>query len=338
MSLSVKRYGIRSVSILLFILMLFSMWVPIAKATTVAGDEIIDLGVMEITGQLDGGKFKLSPEVAENLFDIDGAVYPGGTWKKTVRVINSSSRSMYIALISVTSQDDDRALFDALETEIFVENETVYNGSYGAGSEEEPITETFRIPGGKTMEFDIFVSLNAEYGNELQGKPMNSLWTFGAYYNYPPKTADYHVYYVDESGNDLHDPKTDTAKIGTTVTEQAIEIDGYTPDAQEKSIEINKNEENNIIKFIYAKKETVIPDDPDVTIPEPDDTPTDKPGESQTGKPQPPKTGVELEDNSILLSVLAFATYICVLVALIILFSLIKPKNKYISDSSNKEE
>ena len=99
-----------------------------------------------------------------------------------------------------------------------------------------------------------------------------------------------------------------------------------------------KNEENNIIKFIYAKKETVIPDDPDVTIPEPDDTPTDKPGESQTGKPQPPKTGVELEDNSILLSVLAFATYICVLVALIILFSLIKPKNKYISDSSNKEE
>ncbi len=338
MSLSKNRLSQTFISAVLLVVLLLSLWTPMAKAAE--EEPPIDLGLAEITGILDNGTFKLTPEAPENLFDLDGDVYPGGTWTKTVRITNDCPRSMHVSLLSVTTGDMDTTLFDALDTKILVDGITVYDGSYGAGSEEKPMTESFRIPGHASMDLEILVSLAPEYGNELQGKAMkSSTWTFGSWYDYPPKatSAEYYVYYRDVEGNDLHEMKTGKAKIGTTVKETAIEIDGYTPDAAEKSIEIQPTDSKNRITFIYSpdKDSAELPDNPS----------TDDPG---TAEPQPgpsdnssevPKTGVELDtpDYNKMIKLI-----IGILICLIIIFRILRNefinKGKHSTPDSAKKE
>ena len=69
-----------------------------------------------------------------------------------------------------------------------------------------------------------------------------------------PLDYDYIVKYVDEDGNELLPNKQGGSKtFGTKVTENAEDIYGYTPDADEKSCTIDT--ENNVITFVYSKKE-----------------------------------------------------------------------------------
>ena len=67
------RLGYRCLISLFLISLLLSLWTPIAKA---AEKDAIDIGVMEITGVLKGGTFTLTPEIAENIFDLEGSVFP----------------------------------------------------------------------------------------------------------------------------------------------------------------------------------------------------------------------------------------------------------------------
>ncbi len=337
-----KHRLVQSAVSMLLLGMLLSFWTPIAKAAS--EEPPIDMGVMEITGVLNGGTFELTPETAENLFDLEGAAFPGGTWKKTVRLVNNCPRSMHVALISVTTTDENTLLFDALETKILSKGAVVYEGSYGAGSEDQPMTETFRIPGRQTIELEILVSLDESHGNDMQGSPMdNSIWTFGAWYDYPPEStrAEYYIYYRDEEGNDLHEMKTGQARIGTEVTEQALEIEGYTPDAQEKTIEIQPVDHKNRIVFIYKLNDQ---NEPEPSIPDPSapDDPTDPDpdhSEVKPDNPNTPDTGVDLlERNYTRMNMLGLALIVSFAIAIIIIRDLIDENNLFICDSETEGE
>lgn len=80
---------------------------------------------------------------------------------------------------------------------------------------------------------------------------------------YVPNTdIEYTVQYVDENGNKLLDDKTVTDRtMRTIVTEKAAEIEGYTPDEAEKSLQLDAS--GNVIVFTYTKnaEKPVVPDD-----------------------------------------------------------------------------
>ncbi len=180
MNLSKHRLWYGCFAILLFLLLLLTALAPTAQA---AGKDPVDLGVVELTGNSSKGKFHLTPEKMDDLFVLDGSIYPGASWKKTVHVENEGKREMEFCIISCTTNDADTILFDALETKVVADGKVIYHGPYGAGSNEVPMTEFFRIDGHESMDFEIIVWLDSSAGNELQGKSMTSTWEFGAVYD-----------------------------------------------------------------------------------------------------------------------------------------------------------
>ena len=329
MSLSRHRFWQGCLVIFALFTLLLTCLSPTAKA---AEDDVVDLGVVDLTGDVVQGTFQLTPQIMDDLFTMDGSVWPGGYWKRTVHVTNDCSRAMEIAIISCTTDSEETSLFDVLTTEVVVDGEVVYSGPYGAGSEEEPMTELLKIPGGESLDFEITIHLDEYEGNYLQGSPMESTWLFGAYYDYPSSGGGdkviYTVYYVDEDGNELHEKKVGYARVGSEVTEQAIYIEGYTPDAEEKTIKIKRNPDKNIITFVYTPVEEEVPPPEEPQTPQEPTTPSGV------------KTGVDLEEgsNATLYTILAILLA-CIVLAGVILWKLIPMiKKKEEADSSREED
>lgn len=69
----------------------------------------------------------------------------------------------------------------------------------------------------------------------------------------PLKYVDYTVKYVDEDGNELLKPTTQSVIAGTDVLETAKEISGYFPDQRYKHIYKISDTTNNTITFVYSK-------------------------------------------------------------------------------------
>jgi len=297
---------------LLLLVLLYSLLIPPASA---AESDPVDLGVVELTGTVSGGKFTLSPNIIEDLFDLD-AIYPGGSWKRTVHVTNAASRPMEVAVISCTPKPDTQtALFDALTVEVSADGDLLYAGPYGAGSEDDPMTDALKVDGNSFLDLEITMHLAADAGNALQGASMASVWEFGANYRQPSnKETTYTVYYVDEAGTQLHKKKVAETTIGTTVTEKALKIDGYRPDAAEKSILAKQTAGENIITFVYSRKAVDLTTSPD--------------------KPDGVRTGVELdEDRSTMIYILAVFLLLCSLLVGVIIRKLVQKES-----NCNREE
>lgn len=322
--------------ILLFTAMLLSFWIPIAKADYEEPPN--DLGVMEITGIMNSkGQMVVTPETPENVFDLDGAIYPGGTWKRTIRVTNDAPTQMYFALVSVTPKDEATMLFDDLELQLAVNEKSIYTGPYGAGSDKDPISKTYTISPGESLDLVASVSLSTSVKNGLQGNPLDSFWNFNvSFADY--KTDDgkddndeeskYYVYYEDESGVTLHEPKVGKADVGDTVTERAIEIKGYTPDEEVKSIKISGSSNRNMLRFVYSPDKAE-----DIEDPEDPTTPVDP-----KDPPKTPQTGYELTDNRTTMLVLCTCMALFLTAALLVVRKILAASNKKISDSKTEEE
>ncbi|WP_125588830.1 MucBP domain-containing protein [Companilactobacillus jidongensis] len=89
------------------------------------------------------------------------------------------------------------------------------------------------------------------------------------------KTANVTVNYVDADGNKVAEPKTvSSQKVGSTITEQAATVDGYTVDKNSQDVIIA--EEGNTITFTYTKDATTpvdpVADKSDVTVKYVDET------------------------------------------------------------------
>ena len=249
---------------LLALLMCFSLLPFPAAAAGPIYEETI-----ELTGEFNG-QFTLNSSDLQ-LFSLE-AVTPGTSWHGKLKVVNKASARMEFAIISIESNLSDTLLYNALDLKIYADQEEIYNGSYGATT--IPISQKLNIPAGKSVTYDIIVTLPHTVGNEMMGKEMDSTWVFEADYfgSKPSRDRVYQVKYVDEEGNDLLPTKFGRAPYNSTVTEKAEKIDGYTPDAQEKSLVIRTTLDHNTIIFVYSKKseDPVVPA-PDPVDPEPED-------------------------------------------------------------------
>ena len=104
---------------------------------------------------------------------------------------------------------------------------------------------------------------------------------------------NYIVQYVDKDTNEnLLDPKTvESTKVGTEISENALEIDGYTLDgASSKKLVIDLDETKNVITFYYTKNVTPVPTVEPTVVPE--NTSTDTTPATPTNNNTTPVTPV----------------------------------------------
>ena len=253
MNMTVRRYFpfILALSMILSVLLFV---LPNAQA---AG-EYDDQTTLELTGKVTDQKFKLTANDL-NFFQINSAA-PGDTWKGAIHIQNKTGGGMEVSVFDIVNNlKDDSILFEALELEICIQDQTCYAGDYSV-SHAKPVTDYYYIEPGKSMTFDVTVSLPAYLDNTLQNKVMDSNWILSARYHAPtsdqggsgtPSSLKYYVYYVDEYGNELADTKIATGPYGQEITEYAKSIEGYTATIQKKTLRLT--EENREIIFIYRK-------------------------------------------------------------------------------------
>lgn len=271
-------------------------------------------GNVELTGAFKGGQFTLDTSDTE-LFSLKNIV-PGDRWVGQIHVANETGSRMEVSILHILNNLEDTILFDALDLEVSVNGKIYYDGSYG--DTEKPITPWHSLYPDTSLTYDVVIELPRTVGNEAQGKIMDSTWVFEAR-NYGSGNEDgddpenqeynYKVLYQDEDGNQLLPTKWGSAPYGDEVTEYAPDINGYIPDAEEKSITIQKSLKENIIIFVYCvegddSEQPKDPVDPDVPPVDPDepttpDQPTDPNQPTDPGQPSEPgtPTNPEIPDN-----------------------------------------
>lgn len=152
------------------LLLLFSVFPLSAQAAEYNREDVI-----ELTGTF-SGTFELNSSDME-LFSLTGMV-PGDSWSGQLKVLNKTGTDMDISLISIISNLEDTALFEALDLQLIVDGELVYAGSYG--NTASPVTPKISVPKNDPVVFQINVTLPTSAGNDLQAKEMNSTWIFEA--------------------------------------------------------------------------------------------------------------------------------------------------------------
>ncbi len=70
------------------------------------------------------------------------------------------------------------------------------------------------------------------------------------------KAVPYTVRYVDEQGNQLHEPKVVEDNRYTVVTEKFVQIEDYLPNHYSQELTVTSNGEGNVITFVYTRNET----------------------------------------------------------------------------------
>ena len=288
--------------------------------------------VIKLNGRGAEGEYELTTKDLY-LFSLEGSI-PGDVFYGSVKVENDTDTDMAISLDSIKSTlKHDKALFKALDLKVQIAGKTVYDGSYGAG--KSPVTKFYMIKAGEVMYFDIKVTFPGYSGNELQGRQMDSTWSFNAVYFDPPETmVDYNVYYVDANYQNLLEPKSGQGYHDQVITEYAPEIDGYVVNALSAQMVLDENGENNIF-FIYYPEQgqgsgdeaPIIPDDPVKPI-DPSNPPSSP---SNPGKPGRPggntgngggsdiiKTGLDLMQSNT-----ATVTYLFIFLLAAIAFTMI---------------
>lgn len=219
-----------------------------------ASDTVYESSIV-LTGDFESKRFDLSTS-SDALFSLKD-IAPGDTWQGRIHVKNNCSEVMAVSLVSITNNlKDDEYMFNQLDLEILLDGKLLYSGSYGnVGSS---VSEWNTIEPGKQRTFEVKVILPETTGNEGQGREMDSTWIFEARVpkpesNIAPESSQipYNVYYVDSEKNELHKPKAGYGKQNTQITEYAVSIPGYTPDAQKKTFVLTNS--SNSIYFIYQK-------------------------------------------------------------------------------------
>ena len=137
---------------------------------------------IELTGREVEEQYELTTKDLY-LFSLEGTA-PGDEWYGSVKVENRTETDMAICVQSIESTlEQDTVLFDLLNLRISVAGKSAYRGKYGAGG--SPVTDYYLLSPGEVMYFDIKVFLAETIGNEVQGRQMDSTWTFKAVFFEP---------------------------------------------------------------------------------------------------------------------------------------------------------
>ena len=184
MTKSAKCTVVRCVSVLLVLLMLLSI-IPFTSFAAEKEKDESNIVKHVLTGEFEG-QFDLSSEdsVLFHLKDI----LPGDSWTGQIHIINKAPGEMAVSLRSITSDITDLALFSELYLNISSEGEEIYSGSYNTGLSQ--ISPSFKLDSKETLVLDVEVRLPHTAGNYVQGREMDSTWTFEAVYTQRPQTGD----------------------------------------------------------------------------------------------------------------------------------------------------
>lgn len=239
----------RLFSLLLLVPLFFGLIMPSQAAQASEGGWAEKI---ELTGDYTG-TFTLNSNTSE-IFRAEDAV-PGNSWRGSITIKNKAKQPMEAALLTITSNLEDLVVYNALSLDICVGDMCLYSAGYGDTPDQ--IMPFYVIPAGKSLVLDVTIGLPETIGNEIMGKDMDSTWTFEA--RYPGESSDHSMvpytvsYIYQKTGEPLLKDKLSYGTIGSKVTEKALDIKGYQPDAGEKSITLAMD--NNLITFVYEKSE-----------------------------------------------------------------------------------
>ena len=247
-----KRLISCTLAALMAVLLIASVFAPTANAADLDHRNYRKYKTtIRLTGREAEGHYELNTKDLY-LFSLEGAA-PGDTWYGSVKVENTTDTIMAVSVHSIESTlKQDTALFEALDLRISVAGETAYRGTYAADS--GPVTEAFLLEPDRVMFFDIKVSFPTDADNSLQGRQMDSTWTFKAVFlDQEPKVLDYLVHYVDQSLTPLLPDKLGHGYHQEIITEYAASIPDYVPDAQAKQLLLLEGGFNELY-FVYTPK------------------------------------------------------------------------------------
>lgn len=294
---------------------------------------------IELTGREVEEQYELSSKDLY-LFSLEGAA-PGDTWYGAVKVENRTETDMAICVQSIESTlEQDTVLFDLLDLRISVAGKSAYRGKYGEGG--RPVTDYYLLSPGEVMYFDIKVSLSETVGNEVQGRQMDSTWTFKAVFFEPQQLIlDYNVYYVTQYFEDLLPSKLGHGYPNEVITEYAPTIDGYLPDEQAKQL-LLEEDGRNVIYFIYYPEEGEgTPLDP--AEPSDPSPPSDTPNPPDDTIPFDPKediinTGLDMTDSTTVYLTYAIAFALAVFAIFLTLASIRRTRQHLQASMSDDNE
>lgn len=189
-------------SILLLAALLLLLLSPMAQTAQAASDGGWQENI-ELTGNFDG-TFTLDSNTS-HIFQAENAA-PGDSWTGDITIQNHAEDPMEVALLSIVSELDDLALYNALTLNIQVDGTEIYSGSYGKTPEQ--ITSYYELSPGESMVLNVTVEFPAHYGNEMISKQMNSTWTFDA--RYPDNGSDLGEQPSDKPSSDSSEKPTGT--------------------------------------------------------------------------------------------------------------------------------
>lgn len=115
----------------------------------------------------------------EQIFDIRDAS-PGSKYYGEIVVKNNTSEKMMISITDISTNIEDRTLYEALNLKISHRGATLYSGKYGFTP--EPVTNFIPIEGKQEIVFNVEVTFPEYSGNKFQGKDMDSTWYFESQY------------------------------------------------------------------------------------------------------------------------------------------------------------
>lgn len=172
--------------------LIFSLFPP----HSFAEEKTVSEWTLSLYGNYDG-KFDLSSSDV-SLFSLENVV-PGDSFHGKIHVKNNTEEKMDISIFTITSNLEDRTLYNALDLKITEGEDLVYEGAYGDA--KAPISKYNSIAPGEKLTYDVTISLPGTVGNEAIGKEMDSTWTFEARYHGED--------IVPPGNNDNEKPETD---------------------------------------------------------------------------------------------------------------------------------
>ena len=294
---------------------------------------------IELTGREVEEQYELSSKNLY-LFSLEGAA-PGDEWYGSVKVENRTETDMAICVQSIESTlEQDTVLFDLLDLRISVAGKSASRGKYGEGG--KPVTDYYLLSPGEVMYFDIKVSLSDTVGNEVQGRQMDSTWTFKAVFFEPEQLIlDYDVYYMTQYFEDLLPSKLGHGYPNEIITEYAPIIDGFLPDEQAKQLLLQENG-RNVIYFIYYPEEGEStpaapidpsnPSEPSVTPNPPDDTIPFDPKDDIIN------TGLDMTESNTVYFTYALALILAVFAVVLTTVSIRRSKQSHLSGTFCNDE
>lgn len=127
-----------------------------------------------ITGEI---KDDLTLEIDNEKFSEVEILNPGDTWENKITIKNNSDLDYDVSLVEITNNIEDPILYNNVECDVVVNNESVHNGKLSDTVEENWIA----VKANSTVDYIVkFLAPGPDMDNSMQGRPLSVKFTFEA--------------------------------------------------------------------------------------------------------------------------------------------------------------